>query len=368
MATFFGSGRFIGVFMPSAQHLTARLNIKYPIIQAPMAGVSTSQLAAAVSEAGGLGSLGLGAMTVEQAAAQIRQTRGLTDRPFSVNLFCHPPATADADRERAWLSHIAGHFQQFGASPPTSLREIYQTSLNNEPLLTMLLKERPAVVSFHFGLPAAGWVDALHHAGITTMACATSLSEAEQIEGAGMDIVIAQGYEAGGHRGVFDPARDEKMGTFALVRLLACRSRLPVVAAGGIMDGDGIAAALRLGAAAVQMGTAFVLCPESAASEAYRRDLKSERAYHTAVTSAISGRPARGIVNRMYALEGSDAPPIPDYPIAYEAGKALHQAASAQGSADYAAHWAGQGAPLAREMPAAALVRQLVEEWQRGCD
>ena len=302
-------------------------------------------------------------MTTEQAADQIRQTRQLTDRPFGVNLFCHPPATADPHRERAWLSHLAGHFEQFGVSPPTSLREIYQTSLTNDALLTMLLEERPAVVSFHFGLPAAGWVDALRQAGISTMACATSLSEAQQIEHAGIDIVIAQGYEAGGHRGVFDPAADEKMGTFALVRLLACRSRLPVVAAGGIMDGEGIAAALRLGAAAVQMGTAFVLCPESAASPAYRTDLKSDRAYHTAVTSAISGRPARGIVNQMYTLDDTNAPPIPDYPIAYDAGKALHQAASARGSSDYAAHWAGQGAPLARQMPAAALVQQLVEEW-----
>ena len=352
--------------MLAFQNITARLNVKYPIIQAPMVGVSTPQLAAAVSNAGGLGSLGLGAMNAEQAAAQIRQTRQLTEKPFGVNLFCHPPAKADPDRESAWLSHLAGHFEQFGVSTPPSLREIYQTSLSNDALLPLLLEERPAAVSFHFGLPAAGWVDALRQAGITTMACATSLSEAQQIEQAGMDMVIAQGYEAGGHRGVFDPAKDERMGTFALVRLLAARSRLPVIAAGGIMDGDGIAAALRLGAAAVQMGTAFVLCPESAASQAYRRDLKSERACHTAVTSAVSGRPARGIVNQMYALDNCNAPPVPDYPRAYDAGKALHQAASAHGSSDYAAHWAGQGAPLAREMPAAALVRQLVQEWQRG--
>ncbi len=354
--------------MPSLVSITAKLKIRYPIIQAPMAGVSTPSLAAAVSEAGGLGSLGLGAMTVKDAAAQIRQTRRLTERPFSVNLFCHRPAAADPDRERAWLSHLAGHFAQFGVSPPASLRELYQSALTNDTLLTMLLAELPAAVSFHFGLPAAGWVDALRQAGITTLACATTWSEARQIEEAGLDSVIAQGYEAGGHRGVFDPASDDKMGTFALVRLLAARSRLPIIAAGGIMDGDGIAAALRLGAAAVQMGTAFVLCPESAASQAYRCDLKSERACHTAVTSAISGRPARGIVNRMYALENCDAPPLPDYPRAYDAGKALHQAATAHGSSDYAAHWAGQGAPLAREMPAAALVQHLVEEWQCGSD
>ena len=289
--------------MSISQRIEAMLGLKFPIIQAPMAGVSTPELVAEVSGAGGLGSLGLGAMTVEQAAEQIRQTRQLTDKPFNVNFFCHLPSSADADREKAWLSHLFGHFQKFGALPPASLREIYRTSLNNEALLTMLLKERPAVVSFHFGLPAAGWIKALRQAGISTMACATSLGEAEQIEQAGVGVLIAQGYEAGGHRGVFDPAHDEKMGTFALVRLLACRSRLPVVAAGGIMDGNGIAAALQLGAVAVQMGTAFILCPESAASASYRSALKSERANHTAVTSAISGRPARGIVNRTPPLE-----------------------------------------------------------------
>ncbi len=328
-----------------------------------MAGVSTPQLAAEVSEAGGLGSLGLGAMTVEQATEQIRQTRRMTSKPFNVNFFCHQPAAVDAGRQAAWLSYLAGHFQQLGSAPPASLREIYRSSLNNEALLTMLLEEQPAVVSFHFGLPDAHWINALRQAGVCTMACATSLSEAEQIERAGVDLLIAQGYEAGGHRGVFDPFSDDRMGTFALVRLLACRSRLPVVAAGGIMDGCGIAAALRLGAAAVQMGTAFILCPESAADTAYRKVLKSDRANYTAVTSVISGRPARGIANRMYTLESGDAPPVPDYPIAYDAGKALHQAALAQGSDDYAAYWAGQGAPLARELPAAALVRQLVEEW-----
>lgn len=177
--------------MHTSKLITARLNIEYPIIQAPMAGVSTPQLAAAVSGAGGLGSLGLGAMTVEQAAEQIRQTRRLTGKPFSVNLFCHPPASADAGREAAWLAHLAGHFQQLGASPPTSLREIYRTSLSSEALLTMLLEERPAAVSFYFGLPATGWVETLRHAGIPTMACATSWSEAEQIERAGIDIVIA---------------------------------------------------------------------------------------------------------------------------------------------------------------------------------
>lgn len=354
--------------MTPTNSLLTKLGIEYPILLAPMAGVSTPRLAAAVSNAGGLGSLGVGAMTVEQAAQQIRETRQLTDRPFNVNLFCHQRAKADAAREAAWLAHLAPHFRKFGAEPPSSLREIYSTALESDALLEMLREERPAVVSFHFGLPGAEWIEALHEAGVVTFACATNLDEAAQAERAGIDVLVAQGWEAGGHRGVFDPAKDDRIGTFALVRMLARQTSLPIAAAGGIMDGAGVAAALRLGAAAVQMGTAFILCPESAASDAYRRDLRSERARHTAVTSSISGRPARGIVNRMYALEQDGAPPPPEYPIAYDAGKALHQAASQHGSSDYAAHWAGQGAPLARALPAADLVRQIVDEWQRAAE
>lgn len=356
--------------MNSFEQLVAQLGIQHPIIQAPMAGVSTPKLVAEVSEAGGLGSLGLGAVTLEQAAQQIQETRKLTTKPFNVNVFCHQRATADAVREAAWLSHLAGDFRKFGAEPPASLREIYSTALGNDAMLAMLLELKPAVVSFHFGLPDQGWVGALRNAGIITMACATDLDEAEQVERAGIDVLVAQGAEAGGHRGAFDPAKDELIGTFALVRMLARRSRLPIVAAGGIMDGEGLAAALRIGASAVQMGTAFILCPESSASAAYRNDLKSDRARHTSITSAISGRPARGIVNRLHALgQDRNAPSLPDYPIAYDAGKALHQAAAKQGNNEYAAHWAGQAASLARELPAAELVRRVVEEWHRaeGC-
>src|SRR5690606_15671960 len=176
--------------------------------------------------------------------------------------------------------------------------------------------------------------------------------------------LVAQGIEAGGHRGVFEPERgDAGLGTLALVRLLVRQSRLPIIAAGGIMDGASINAALALGAAGVQLGTAFVLCPESAANAAYRAALKSERAARTEITANISGRPARGLPNRLYGELGAA---LPDYPICYDAAKALHAAASAQGSQDFAAQWAGQGAPLARELPAAELVEVLVEEMQRG--
>jgi nitronate monooxygenase len=346
------------------QHLLTRLGIRYPIIQAPMAGVSTPKLAAEVSEAGGLGSLGLGTLNAEGVAQQIQETRQLTGGPFNVNFFCHPAAKADPQREANWLAHLAKEFQQLGAEPPKALKEIYQTVLDNDDLLRAVLAEKPAVVSFHFGVPPSTWIEALRHAGIVTMGCATNLDEALQLERAGVEVLVAQGAEAGGHRGTFDPAKDLLIGTFPLVRMLAKQSRIPVVAAGGIMDGHGVAAALELGAAAVQMGTAFILCPESAAGPAFRAELKSARARNTAITQAISGRPARGISNRFHELGHSKAPPVPDYPIAYDAGKALHQAAARHGNHMFAAHWAGQGAPLAREMPARDLVSTIVQEWK----
>jgi len=180
----------------------------------------------------------------------------------------------------------------------------------------------------------------------------------------GVDGLIAQGVEAGGHRGVFNPAEDKQLGTFALVQLIARQSRLPVIAAGGIMDGTGIAAAMRLGAAAVQLGTAFILCPESAANAQYREALQSKRAYHTRISAVISGRPARGMVNRLFTdIDTTNAPALPDYPMTYDATKALIAAASQQGNSDFAVQWAGQGAPLARAMPAQELVETLVQEW-----
>ncbi len=351
--------------MTPTEQLLARLKIQHPIIQAPMVGVSTPQLAAAVSNSGALGSIGLGASTVQQAREMIRATRELTDRPFNVNLFCHRPPTADAVREAAWLDHLRPFFAEFGATPPAKLRETYISYLVNQAMQDLLLELRPAVVSFHFGLPDPAWIQALRQAGIVTLAAATSPAEATQVEQAAVDAIIAQGVEAGGHRGMFEPTADAEIGLFALVRTLTRQTRLPVIAAGGIMDGAGIAAALQLGACAVQMGTAFVLCPESSANAAYREALKSERAVHTRITSTISGRPARGMINRMYTeVDHPKAPELPDYPIAYDAAKALHAAASAQGNHDFAAMWAGQGAPLAREMPAAKLVETLVREWR----
>lgn len=339
-------------------------DLTLPIIQAPMAGVSTPALAAAVSNAGGLGSIGIGASSVPAAQKMIEETRARTSASFNVNVFCHTPAQREPAVEAAWLAHLGPFFEEFGATAPVELREIYPSFIEDDETFRMLLAMRPPVVSFHFGIPQEDRLAALREAGIRTMATATNPHEAEQIERAGIDVIVAQGIEAGGHRGVFSlDEPDPALTTSVLVSLLVRTVRVPVVAAGGIMDGRGVSAAMRLGAAGAQMGTAFVLCPESAADAAYRAAVKSERAYDTRLTSAISGRPARGLVNRLsVAGDAFGSPPVPAYPVAYDAGKALHAAALAKGNTDFAAQWAGQGAPLAREMPAAALVAELAKE------
>lgn len=340
-----------------------QLRMTIPIIQAPMAGVSTPALAAEVSNAGGLGSIGVGATDAAGARAMIEELRSRTDRAFNVNLFVHGTPISDPVREAAWLDWLKPLFAEFGAEPPEVLRTIYKSFADDTDMLSMLLETRPRVISFHFGLPSDGVIRALKANGTTLLATATSPDEARKVELAGIDGIVAQGIEAGGHRGVFDPTLpDDGLGTFALVRLLVRESMLPVIAAGGIMDGAGIAAALALGAIAAQLGTAFVACPESSADEAYRKALRGPGAYHTRLTRLISGRPARAIENRFTALqERFDLLP-PDYPIAYDAGKALHAAAKARNEHGFGAQWAGQGAPFARAMPAAKLISTLVKE------
>ncbi|TKC88788.1 nitronate monooxygenase [Trinickia terrae] len=340
------------------------LGIDKPIIQAPMAGVAPPALVAAVSNAGGLGSLAVGAMNADGARQAIRETRALTAKPFNVNVFCHSPAMADPDMESGWLKWLAPHFERYGATPPASLSEIYTSFLAYPEMVEVFLEEKPAVVSFHFGLPAAEVIADLKNAGIKLLASATNLDEAAQVAAAGVDAIVAQGIEAGGHRGVFNPdGFDDRLGTFALTRLLVEAFDLPVIASGGIMDGAGIAAALALGAQAAQLGTAFVACPESSIDEGYRRALLGDAARRTTFTAAISGRLARSMVNTFTEL-GSDAnaPKPPEYPITYDAGKALHAAAKAKGEFGYGAQWAGQAAALARSMPAAELVAQLERE------
>ncbi|WP_434641058.1 NAD(P)H-dependent flavin oxidoreductase [Klebsiella sp. I138] len=344
--------------------LTQILDIAYPIIQAPMAGVSTPELAAAVSNSGGLGSLGLGASTVSQAEVLIARTRHLTSHPVNVNLFCHAPARRDPQTEARWVALLRPQFARFGGEPPETLSEIYQSFLENQRMAELLLDLVPEVVSFHFGVADKTLIRRLKEKGVVTMASATSVPEAQRIAAQGVDIVIAQGYEAGGHRGIFDPqAGDRQMSTLTLLQALKQAVSIPVVAAGGIMDGAGIRSMMHLGADGAQLGTAFLLCPESATDHGYRQALSADPAPTTVVTTAISGRPAR-CVNNAFCEIGRRHPECmpPDYPVAYDVGKALASAAKATGEQGFGAHWAGENVGAIRVLPAAELMRALIHE------
>ena len=341
-------------------HFLSRLGLDHPIIQAPMAGTSTPALAAAVSNAGGLGSLGVASLGADGARDHIAQAQALTNRSINVNLFCHRTCPPDPARDARWIETMRPEFEKFGAEPPPVLRDIYKSFLVDDDMLEVLLELRPKVVSFHFGLPQKEKIAALKKTGAILFSSATSLDEALAAEEAGMDAVVAQGFEAGGHRGLFDPdGRDDQLSMAVLTEIVADRLSIPVIAAGGIMNGAGIASALKLGAVAAQLGTAFVGCSESAADAGYRAALGSAAAFHTTMTAAISGRPARCLANKFTKIDASN---IAAYPNSYDLGKALNAAAKARGETGYGAQWAGQGAPLARFMPAADLMAVLVAE------
>lgn len=324
--------------------------LTHRVVQAPMAGTSTPEMAVAVCEAGGLGFLALGALDAVGAAKAIRAVRQGTERDFGVNLFCHAPARRDAAREATWIQTLEPEFARFGASPPRELAEIYPSFRGNDAMLSVLLAERPAIVGCHFGLPGPDQIVALKAAGCALWATATSLAEGKAIVDAGFDVIVAQGFEAGGHRGIFEPdGPDERLGHLALARALLPLG-LPVVAAGGIMDRGAARAAMDAGAAAVQCGTAFLRAPEAATPPAHRAALSGGR---TVMTRAISGRPARCLVNDFTAIADAAAA---DYPVAYDIGKALRAAASAQGHHGYGAFWAGTGAAASLARPAADTV------------
>jgi len=346
-------------------HPFTSLGLAHPIIQAPMAGTATPALAAAVCEAGGLGSISIAAADIDTGRRMIRELRANTQKPFNVNVFCHQPSVANAEVEQVWLNHLAPFFAEFDKPAPAAIHDIYTTFCASDAQLQLLLQERPAVVSFHLGLPPQGHIDALKAAGIILFASATRLEEALAIQAAGVDVVVAQGIEAGGHRGVFDPkAADTQLPTLELLEQLLKGVNIPVIAAGGLMDGNDIRQVLDKGAVAAQLGTAFVLCPESAANPAYRRMLASERAGTTALTEVISGRPARGMVNRFMREVGATGhPTVPDFGIAYNAGKQLSEAASKAGSDEFSPFWAGQQALRARAMSAGELMAVLVGEY-----
>ena len=337
------------------------LEIKHPIFLAPMAGVSTPELAAEVSNQGAFGSLGLGANTPETAKAEILKTQALTDKPFQVNFFCHQPERLDPQKAQQWIEYIRPQFAKFGTEPPSELRCIYPSFLDNDDFLNVVLETRPKAVSFHFGIPHPRQIQALKDAGIVTLVSATNLIEAQQIEAAGIDIIIAQGIEAGGHRGIFNQTFDAAIKTSDLVQLISTHCKLPVVAAGGIMNGDQAKSMLKLGAAAVQLGTAFVQCKSSSANASYRKALFSQSI--TQISSSLSGRPARGLLGTWHTqIDAPNPPALPEYPYTYDLTKQLISVASQHNDPGYGAFWAGMNVRQIRELEAADLINQLVLE------
>jgi nitronate monooxygenase len=338
------------------------LQIEVPIIQAPMAGSATPALAAAVSNAGGLGSLGCGTMSRDVLAARAAELRGATNRPFNLNFFAHAAPRPDPETDARTRARVAPFYEELGLGAPPAAAEAPFAAFGDE-ILALLLDIRPAVVSFHFGLPGTDAVAALKEAGCRVLSSATTVAEARALEAAGADAVIAQGWEAGGHRGTFEVSvEDVGVGTLALVPQVVDAVEVPVIAAGGIADGRGIAAAFALGASGVQMGTAFLSCPEAEVGEAHRAALTHARDDDTRLTRAFSGRPARARNTRYMGAMAEEKGPLPDFPAMYAFSGPLEKAGPAAGTQDFQFLLYGQAAALNRALPAADLVRTLVEE------
>ena len=338
--------------------LQRALGLELPIVQAPMAGVQDHALAAAVSNAGGLGSLPCAMLDASAMRREFAALRASTERPFNLNFFCHAPPVADAQQEAAWRAALAPYYRELGldidAIPAAPGRLPFDVAAAER-----VEECRPAVVSFHFGLPDEAMLARVRATGARVLASATTVDEARWLEQHGVDAVIAQGLEAGGHRGHFlSDDLSRQAGTFALLPQIVRAVRVPVIAAGGIADAAGVAAALSLGAALVQVGTAYLLCPEATTSAIHREALASEASQHTALTRLFTGRPARGIVNRLMREIGA-AGPAPAFPLATVALAPLRNAAEARGSGDFSPLWCGQNASGCRAVAAAELTRGL---------
>ena len=335
------------------------LAIELPIVQAPMAGVQGSALAIAVSNAGGLGSLPCAMLTPEAIRKELAVIRAGTPRPYNVNFFAHASPTPDAARESAWRAALAPFYREYGidaaAIPAGPGRAPF-----DEEALAILEEFKPAVVSFHFGLPARALLERAKAWGATIFSSATTVAEARWLEDHGADVIIAQGLEAGGHRGMFlTDDLTTQVGTFALLPQVLREVKVPVIAAGGIADAKGVAAALALGAAGVQVGTSYLLCPEATTSGVHRAALRGEGARHTALTNIFTGRPARGIVNRIMREVGPMASAAPAFPLAGSAVAPLRARAESAGSGDFSPLWSGQNAAGCRAVPAGELTRHL---------
>ncbi|MBC9178893.1 NAD(P)H-dependent flavin oxidoreductase [Pseudoroseomonas ludipueritiae] len=336
--------------------------IELPIIQAPMAGSTTPEMVSAVSEAGGLGSLACAQYTPQQAREAVQKVRAATSRPFNMNFFCHASPEPDPARAAAWHQALERYYTEFGldhsAPPPASGRAPFDADF-----CTVVEEARPAVCSFHFGLPEPSLLDRVRRTGARIISSATTVDEARWLEARGCDAVIAMGLEAGGHRGNFltdDMAA--QVGTFALIPRVADAVRVPVIAAGGIGDARGIRAALALGASAVQMGTAYLFTPEARIPAPHREALRRAGEQETVLTNLFTGRPARGILNRVMRDLGPISALAPAFPTAGGSLAPLRGHTEPRGSGDFMSLWAGQAAALGREMPAGELTRRLAAE------
>jgi nitronate monooxygenase len=344
-----------------ATPLSTRLGLRLPVIQAPMAGGPSSQeLVAACSAAGALGSFGFAYTQPDDMRKQAAFVRSKTDRPFGINLFVSPqPEPVEPGAQRSALEAVAGYYKELGLPAPEPVRAPYAPDL--EAQLLAVEEIRPRVFTTHLGVLPKERIKAIQSRGILVGGSATCIAEAKQLEQLGYDFVIAQGGEAGGHRGTYlrDPY-EALTGTFALVRLIVRAIRLPVVAAGGIMDGAGIAAVLALGAQAAQLGTAFIPCPESGAPQVHKDQLLKATEDETRITEKFSGKPARGLANR-FMKEMERAPQLV-FPAQNKVTGTLRQASAKAGKPDFVSMWAGQAAPLSRALPAAELVARLEAE------
>jgi len=335
------------------------LGVEVPLIQAPMAGAQGSAMAIAVSRAGALGSQPCAMLTPEGIRKELEAIRAAGVQRYNVNHFCHVPPPPSAEREAAWRRALAPFYKEFQLDEKDIAAGPGRAPFSAEA--AQVLEEfRPPVVSFHFGLPAPELLARVKRWGAKVLASATTVEEARWLEAHGADAVIAQGVEAGGHRGNFLSADlSTQVGTFALLPQVVRAVKLPVIAAGGICDARGIAAARALGAAGVQLGTAYLLCPEATISAVHRTALKSPAAEHTALTNLFPGRPARGILNRLMRERGPMSDAVPAFPLATAAIAPLRAKAEARGSGDFSPLWSGQNASGCKEIPAADLTREL---------
>ncbi len=335
------------------------LGIELPIIQAPMAGVQGNALAVAVSNAGGLGSLPCAMLSVDAMRKELAAIRAQTTKPFNVNFFCHTQPEPSIERETTWRAALSPYLKEYGIDANTIPAGLGRSPFSAEAA-DALSEVRPAVVSFHFGLPAPDLLARMRSWGAKILSSATTVDEARWLEAHGVDAVIAQGLEAGGHRGIFlSEDLSTQIGTFALVPQIVRAVKIPVIAAGGIADPRGVAAAMALGAAGVQIGTAYMLCTEATTSAVHRAALNSDAARVTALTNLFTGRPARAIVNRLMRELGPISAAAPAFPLATSAIAPLRAKAESLGRGDFSPLWAGQNPGGCKEVSATVLTREL---------